>query len=146
MRRAVEVPIVAIIDCKTNSCIIVATFWQNEAKILNLFKEPRVTRASIDHNKPATSHAYRAAFCGRVLLDLAAQLGVAHADPAGDSLSRYAAGPATIVGTKAQVYLAKGLVITSAHVVGRVARTKRTSVSPAWTCPRVRSGNDTALH
>jgi hypothetical protein len=58
---------------------------------------------SIDHNNPATFHACRAAFCGRVLLVngvLAVQLGFAHADPADDSLRLYAVDiwqdPATI--------------------------------------------------
>jgi hypothetical protein len=39
MRRAVEVPMIAIIERTTNSCIIATYFWQNEAKMLNLFKE-----------------------------------------------------------------------------------------------------------
>ena len=57
-----------------------------------------------------------------------ASLGFAHAQPTDDSLRLYAVDiwhdPPQSWGAGRGVYLSKGLVLTAAHVVGSVARTK----------------------
>jgi hypothetical protein len=64
-----------------------------------------------------------------------ASLGFAHAQPTDDSLRLYAVDiwqdPPQSWGPGRGVYLGKGLVLTAAHVVGSVARTKPTCASRA---------------
>ena len=59
MRRVIN-RMIAIIEAATISCIG-CYFWQNEAKMLNLFKETATSVRRLTHNNPAAYLAKRPA-------------------------------------------------------------------------------------